>query len=72
MSKFDILTKYISMIQADNSGEWIIDKESDETPEHPIQMPFVGYSEIVHNFIDDVYILKKATKIWSLPAMVTF
>ena len=62
MSKFDILTKYISMIQTDNIGEFVIDKENDGTPEHPIQMPFVGYSEMVHNFIDDVYTFEKSNK----------
>jgi hypothetical protein len=55
MNKFDILVKYIPMIQTDGIGEWIIDKENDGTLEHPIHMPFVAYSEIVHNFIDDVY-----------------
>ena len=55
MSKFDILTKYINRIQAGSLGKWVIDKENDGTPEHPIQMPFVDYSEMVHNFIDDVY-----------------
>ena len=62
MSKFDILTKYISMIQPDSIGEFVIDKENDGTTEHPIQMPFVGYSEMVHNFIDDVYTFEKSNK----------
>jgi hypothetical protein len=62
MSKFDILTKYISMIQSDNIGEWIIDKENDGTSEHPIQMPFVDYSEIVRNFIDDINIFEERNK----------
>ena len=31
MSKFDILVKYIPMIQADCFGEWVIDKENDGT-----------------------------------------
>ena len=62
MSKFDILTQYISMIQTDNIGEFVIDKENDGTPEHPIQMPFVGYSEMVHNFIDDVYTFEESNK----------
>ena len=62
MSKFDILTKYISMIQSDSIGEFVIDKENDGTPEHPIQMPFVDYSEMVHNFIDDVYTFEKSNK----------
>lgn len=55
MSRFGNLTKYISLIEADNIGTWIIDRENDGTSEHPIQMPFVNYSEMVHRFIDDVY-----------------
>ena len=35
MSKFDILTKYIHINQADSIGEWVVDKENDGTPEHP-------------------------------------
>ena len=62
MSKFDILTKYISMIQSDSIGEFVIDKENDGTTEHPIQMPFVGYSEMVDNFIDDVYSFDESNK----------
>ncbi len=44
MSRFDILVKYIPMIQADSIGKWVVDKENDGTPEHPIQMPIVDYS----------------------------
>lgn len=62
MSKFDILTKYIPIIQADSIGEWVVDKENDGTPEHPIQMPFVGYSEMVCNFINDVYTFEENNK----------
>jgi hypothetical protein len=62
MCKFDILTKYISSIQSDSIGEWIIDKENDGTPAHPIQMPFVGYSEMEHHFIDDVYTFEESNK----------
>lgn len=62
MSKFDILTKYIPLIQADNIGEWVIDKKNDGTPEHPIQLPFVGYSEMVNNFLHDIYIFEQSNK----------
>jgi hypothetical protein len=62
MSKFDILVKYIPMIQADSFGEWVIDKENNGNPEHPIQMPFMGYSEMVNNFIDDVYTFEESNK----------
>ncbi len=54
MSKFDSITKYLSQLKVDAFGAWIIDRENDGTPEHPIQLPFVNYSELVHNFIDDV------------------
>lgn len=52
---FASLTKYLSQLDKDHIGTWIIDRESDGTPEHPIHMPFVNYSEIVHHFINDVY-----------------
>lgn len=62
MNKFDVLTSYIPMIQVDRIGEWIIDKENDGTPEHPMQMPFVDYSEIVSSFIKDVYAFQERNK----------
>lgn len=62
MSKFDILTKYMSMIQADKIGEWIIDRENDGTSEHPVQMPFLDYSKMVRNFIDDIYVFEENNK----------
>ncbi|MGD7061970.1 DUF6508 domain-containing protein [Bacillus altitudinis] len=56
MSQFEILTKYIPMLQEERIGEWVIDQENDGTAEHPIQMPFVNYSEAVRHFIEDIYI----------------
>jgi len=55
MSKFENLTKYLPHLDEDRFGAWFIDHKNDGTPEHPIQMPFVNYSEMVHHFIDDVY-----------------
>ncbi|MCM2990417.1 DUF6508 domain-containing protein [Bacillus safensis] len=55
MSQFESLTKYIPMLREDHFGEWVIDQENDGTDEHPIQMPFVNYSETVRHFIEDVY-----------------
>lgn len=52
---FESLTKYLSQLDKASIGMWIIDRENDGTPEHPIQMPFVNYSELIHHFIDDVY-----------------
>ena len=54
MRQFDSLTKYLSRLSDDCFGTWIVDQKNDGTMEHPIQMPFVNYSELVHNFIDDV------------------
>ena len=66
MSKFEQLTKYIDVLDGDNFGTWIIDRENDGTPEHPIQMPFVNYSEMVHRFIDDVYAFSDNNKDFEL------
>ncbi|MEK4182491.1 DUF6508 domain-containing protein [Bacillus sp. FSL K6-1145] len=55
MSQFESLTKYIRMIQEDHIGEWVIDHGNDGTAEHPIQMPFVKYSETVRHLIEDIY-----------------
>lgn len=62
MSRFDVLTKYIPIIQEDSIGEWVFDKENDGTREHPIQMPYVDYSEIVDNFISDIYSFEESNK----------
>lgn len=43
------------MITDDIIGTWVIDRESDGSAEHPIQMPFVNYSEMVDEFVKDVY-----------------
>ncbi len=55
MGRFEKLTNYLAQLDGDKVGTWIIDKENDGTPEHPIQMPFVNYSDMVHHFLDDVY-----------------
>ena len=60
--KYNILTKYIPIIQTGPFGHWIIDRENNGTPEHPIQMPYVDYSETVKHFIDDVYTFEKRNK----------
>ena len=66
MSKFEQLTNYIDVLDEDNFGTWIIDRENDGTPEHPLQMPFVNYSEMVHRFIDDVYAFSDNNKDFEL------
>ena len=60
--KFEMLTQYIPQLKGDKFGEWIIDRENDGTEEHPIQMPFVSYSQIVDSFIDSVYQFMESNK----------
>ena len=49
------LTDMLDVMQQDEFGEWIIDHENDGTPEHPIQMPYVEYSQNVRDFEEAVY-----------------
>ena len=66
MKKFENLIKYLPLMEDDNFGAWVIDRENDGTPEHPIQMPFVNYAEMVHHFIDDVYDFEEKNKDFEL------
>ena len=66
MNQFDRLTTYIQLIDCDEIGHWHIDRENDGTPEHPIQFPFVVFSEMVSRFIDDVYAVVDAFPEWEL------
>ncbi len=52
---FETLTSYIPKIRDIDYGEWVIDRENDGTPEHPIQFPFVAYTQVVREFEDTVY-----------------
>jgi hypothetical protein len=67
MSKFENLTKYIPQLKDDSIGNWVIDRENDGTMEHPKQMPFVNYSEMVYHFIEDVYDFEEKNKDFELP-----
>ena len=66
MKQFTELTKYIPMIEQNEIGHWQIDRENDGTPEHPIQFPFVIYSEMVNQFVHDVYALVDQHPEWEL------
>ena len=66
MKQFSELTKYIPMIEQNEIGHWQIDRENDGTPEHPIQFPFVIYSEMVNQFVHDVYALVDQHPEWEL------
>lgn len=66
MKQFTELTKYIPVIDQNEIGHWKIDRENDGTPEHPIQFPFVIYSEVVNQFVHDVYALVDQYPEWEL------
>ena len=66
MKQFTELTKYIPMIEQNEIGHWQINRENDGTPEYPIQFPFVIYSEIVNQFVHDVYALVDQHHEWEL------
>lgn len=56
---YESLTALIPMLKKDNFGEWIVDKENDGTPEHPIQFPFVNYGEAVRELEKEIYEFEK-------------
>jgi len=53
--KYEELTRFIPAIIDDGFGKWIIDHKNDGTPEHPIQFPFINYSECVRELEHAVY-----------------
>lgn len=52
---YENLTKYLDEFTGTEFGTWIVGDKSDGTLEHPLQFPFVNYSRVVDQFIDDVY-----------------
>ena len=55
-TNIELLTNHISALKAAEFGEWIVDRQSDGSAEHPIQMPYVNYSESVGSFQNDFYL----------------
>ena len=52
---YEALTKYLNVIPSDEIGTWIIDTKSKGTADDPIHMPYVHYSEMSMDFIQDVH-----------------
>ena len=50
---FELLTKYIGVLNDENSGEWIIDQTHKGTMDDPKQFPFVAFSRLTENFINE-------------------
>ncbi|HEM2542542.1 TPA: hypothetical protein U0398_001606 [Streptococcus suis] len=51
---YEELTKFIPLLQTDNFGEWVANK-NDDISERPIHFLVVHYSDIVIQFTDAVY-----------------
>ena len=49
---YEALTKYIGHFE--DAGAWIIDRENDGSEEHPIQMPYMSYSQTITRFISEM------------------
>ena len=52
---FQELTGFIERLDSEEYGNWVINKENDGSPEHPIQMPYVNYGREAIAFEDAVY-----------------
>ena len=52
---YSSLTVFLSKLNNNQLGEWIVDQENDGSPDHPIHFPFVAYSEEVSEFVEAVY-----------------
>ena len=52
---FEALTSFLPELQDGKFGEWIVDHENDGTPEHPIQLPFVAYNDLMMHFTEAVH-----------------
>ena len=52
---YESLTSLLPKLHGAEYGEWIIDRENDGSPEHPIQFPFVVYGRAVTNLENAIY-----------------
>lgn len=52
---FQELTGFVERLDSEEHDNWVIDKENDGSPEHPIQMPHVNYGREAVAFEDAVY-----------------
>ncbi len=52
---YEDLLGFIPILKNDDFGNWFIDQENDGTLEHPIQMPYVRYSECVRKLECAIY-----------------
>ena len=61
MMTYTTLTGYLSAIENDNFGEWIIDRKNKGTLENPIQMPYITYSNMVDHLFMTLFLSTQNT-----------
>lgn len=54
MQNFNNLTMFIDKFQNIEYGKLIIDDKNDGSPEHPRQMPYIKYHDLVYDFISAI------------------
>ena len=52
---YETLTSLLPRMQTADYGEWVIDRENDGSPEHPIKLPFVVYGRVVSDLEKAIY-----------------
>lgn len=62
MSEFELLTKYLPLLKDDEIGKVNIDNDNDGLEEHPLKLPYYQYSDMIMEFMQDVYEVDKAHK----------
>lgn len=55
MDKFSSLTNYLTALETDQFGAWVVDNKCNGLSDDSIQIPYVNYSDIVNDFVSDVY-----------------
>ena len=55
MSRYDNILKYIDLLKDDSVGKWHFDEEHKGTEDDPIHMAYVQYTQIVREFIGEIF-----------------
>lgn len=63
---YESLTRFLPELNKEKYGKWVIDKETDGSPEHPIHFPFVDYDRVVDRIWDAIYGFEKNHKDFEL------
>lgn len=56
---YESLTAFLPELNKTSYGDWVIDRENDGSPEHPIHFPFVNYDDVVVGLWHVIYDFEK-------------